>query len=130
MDCIFCRIIKGEIPCFSVYEDDSFLAFLDINPIKQGHTLVIPKQHAEDLFSMDEGLYHGMWDVAKKLSPVLISATEAKRVGVIVEGFLVPHAHVHLIPLHKGNELNPANARPSSREELEEMAGKIRNTMD
>jgi histidine triad (HIT) family protein len=126
MDCIFCKISKKEIPSKVIYEDEKFLAFLDINPIKEGHTLIIPKQHVDDLFSMDQHLYHEMWDVAKKLAPILKNSTEAKRIGVSVEGFLVPHAHIHLIPLNKGNELNPENAKPANSQELEAVAERIR----
>jgi histidine triad (HIT) family protein len=126
VDCIFCKISKKEIPSNVVYENERFLAFLDINPIKEGHTLIIPKEHNEDVFTMESELYQEIWDLAKKLSPALKRATDAKRIGVIVEGFLVPHAHVHLVPLHHGNELNPENARPASGEELENMTEKIK----
>jgi histidine triad (HIT) family protein len=128
-DCIFCRIIAGEIPSTKIWEDDDFFAFLDINPINPGHTLVIPKKHHDYLFTMDEPLYSKIFDAAKMLSKPLEKATGAKRIGVVVEGFLVPHVHVHLVPLHEGGELSFGRAKKAMTEELNETANKIKNEM-
>ncbi|NYZ74275.1 HIT family protein [Candidatus Micrarchaeota archaeon] len=125
-DCIFCKIGAGKIPSAKVYEDERFLAFLDINPVSPGHTLLIPKKHVDNLFDIEEPLYSEMFQTAKKLSKSLTKAMGAKRVGVMVEGFLVHHAHVHLIPMNHGSDLNPANARKAEPAELTAIAEKIR----
>ena len=103
-DCIFCKIAKGEIPSSKIWEDEDHLAFLDINPVNPGHTLIIPKNHVDSVFDMAENDYSKLFMAAKKLSSPLKNAMEAKRVGVIIEGFLVPHAHVHLVPLNRMSE--------------------------
>jgi histidine triad (HIT) family protein len=126
-DCIFCKISEGKIPSFKVYEDERFLAFLDINPVNPGHTLLIPKKHVDNLFDIEEPLYSELFKTAKKLSKPLTKAMGAKRVGVIVEGFLVHHAHIHLIPINRGNELDPGRARKAEPAELAAVAEKIRN---
>ncbi|MDD5172353.1 MAG: HIT family protein [Candidatus ainarchaeum sp.] len=128
-DCIFCKIGAGKIPSAKVYEDDKFLAFLDINPVNPGHTLLIPKKHVDNLFDIEEPLYSDLFKTAKKLSKSLTKAMGAKRVGVIVEGFLVHHAHVHLIPINHGNELDPGRARKAEPAELTAVADKIRNQL-
>ena len=98
---IFTKIIRGEIPCHKIYEDDKTLAFLDIHPQMTGHTLLIPKQQIDQLWDLPEDLYQHLWDVAKKIEQRLIEIIKSPRVGVAVEGFGVPHAHIHLIPLYK-----------------------------
>jgi histidine triad (HIT) family protein len=98
-DSIFTKIIKGDIPCHKVYEDDRVMAFLDIHPINQGHTLLVPKQQIDHLWDIPNELYHHLWDVAKLLQARIKDVSKAPRVGVVVEGFGVPHAHIHLIPL-------------------------------
>jgi histidine triad (HIT) family protein len=129
-DCIFCKIIAGEIPCTKIWEDDDFYAFLDINPINPGHALVIPKTHHDYLFAMDEPLYGRIFNAAKKLSKPLEKATGAKRIGVVVEGFLVPHVHVHLVPLNEGGELSFGRAKKATPDELADMAGKIARELE
>lgn len=125
-DCIFCKIATGKIPSAKVYEDDKFFAFLDINPMAPGHTLLIPKKHVDNLFDIEEPLYSELFQAAKKLSNPLTKAMGAKRIGVIVEGFLVHHAHVHLIPINSGNELDPHRARKAGPADLAANAEKIR----
>ena len=102
---IFSKIIKGEIPSHKIYEDDQVFAFLDIHPINPGHTLLIPKKQVDHLWDLEESKYHHIWDVAKQLAGHIQDTLEPKRVGVIVEGFGVPHAHIHLIPLIHGNDI-------------------------
>ena len=99
MDCIFCKIVRGEIPSAKVYEDDQVLAFLNIEAIREGHTLVIPKVHVEYVHQMDEQTYASVMDVVKKAARALDDCFSPKRVGIKVEGFEVPHAHVHVLPL-------------------------------
>ncbi len=104
-DSIFTRIIKGEIPCHKVYEDETSFAFLDIHPINPGHILLIPKKEVDHLWELDDETYHHLWDVAKVLSGRIQSTLAPPRVGIVVEGFGVAHAHIHIIPLHKGNDI-------------------------
>ena len=118
MKCLFCDIINNEVPVFNVWEDDDFLAFLDINPINSGHTLLIPKVHIEDVFNMSDNYFRKLFLTAKKIAPILQKATRAKRVGMAVEGFGVPHAHLHLVPVNNGNELNPEKAKTATEAEL------------
>ncbi len=128
-DCIFCKIASGVIPSTKVYEDERFLAFLDINPINPGHTLIIPKSHSDFVFEMDSGEYGQMFAIARKLYGPIMAASGAKRVGMIVEGFLVRHAHLHLVPLNSPGELDFKRARKASPAELERMASKIAGAM-
>jgi len=102
---IFTRIIKGEVPAHKIYEDDKVLAFLDNHPLATGHTLLIPKQQEDYLFDLPDDLYNYMWAVAKQLADPLRTAMNAKRIGVIVEGFLVPHTHIHLVPINNDQQL-------------------------
>jgi len=125
-NCIFCKIVAGEIPCQKIYEDDDFLAFLDINPVQPGHTLLLPKEHYEYVFDIPSASYTALWLKAKELAPAIQAARSAKRVGVFVEGFAVPHTHIHLVPINNGDELDPNAHRQAKPEELAEMAQKIR----
>jgi histidine triad (HIT) family protein len=95
-DCIFCKIVKGEIPCYKVYEDANFLGFLDINPRNLGHTLLIPKKHFR--WVDDVQPYDLFWQTAKKLSVTIQKTTNCTTVSKVVIGLDVPHAHIHLIP--------------------------------
>lgn len=114
-DSIFTRIIKGEIPCHKVYEDDETLAFLDIHPVAEGHTLVIPKKQVEFLWDLDSDTYTVVMDVTKKVALHLRETLVVPYVGVQVVGTDVPHAHVHLIPFRQANEFHAhsdASAEP------------------
>jgi len=106
MASIFTKIVNGEIPAYKIAEDDRFLAFLDINPLTKGHTLVIPKQETDYLFDLDADLYADMQRFAHKIAKALKPAMQTKRVGVAVIGFEVPHAHLHLIPINGMSEMN------------------------
>jgi len=130
MDCIFCKIVKGEIPCDKVYEDEEFLAFLDINPFNPGHTLVIPKKHFRWVWDVDNaGQY---FETVKKLARVLQNSLEAEYVVSGIAGIDVPHAHIHLIPRFKddghGDWLNPQKTLKLSKEEMEKIAEKIKSS--
>lgn len=128
-DCIFCKIGGGKIPSAKIIEDGCFIAFLDINPINPGHTLIIPKKHVESVFAMGHEEYAALFELSRKLSGPLLKATGAKRIGVIVEGFLVPHAHVHLVPLNKGGDLSFSRAKKAGADELAEMSSRIRECL-
>lgn len=113
MATIFTKIAAGEIPSYKVAESEDFYAFLDINPLAPGHTLVIPK-HTEDdyIFNLDAGTYDGLWKFARKVAVALKEAVPCKRVGVAVLGMEVPHTHIHLVPLQTEGDLDFRKERP------------------
>ena len=112
MATIFTRIAKGEIPSYKVAESEEFYAFLDINPLAKGHTLVIPKNVEDDyIFNLDSQTYEGLWAFARKVAVAIKAAVPCKRVGVAVLGMEVPHTHIHLVPLNKESDLNFANPK-------------------
>ena len=127
MASIFTKIVNGEIPAYKIAEDDRFLAFLDINPLTKGHTLVIPKQETDYLFDLDEDLFADLNRFAHKVAKAIKPAMNCKRVGVCVIGFEVPHAHVHLIPINGMSDMNFSLPKLKlSKEEFEEVAAKIK----
>jgi len=127
MPSLFSRIVSGEIPCHKIAESDDCLAFLDINPLVKGHTLVIPKKEVDYLFDVDEKLYGLLWHFSKRVSKAVEEAIPCKRIGVAVIGLEVPHAHIHLIPLNRVSDMNFANPKLSvSAEELTTIAERIR----
>lgn len=101
-DSIFTKITKGEIPCHKVYEDDKTLAFLDIHPAQPGHTLVIPKKQVDEFQDLDDEYYQALWATVQKVAKVMKDRLQPKRVGIHIEGFDVPHAHVHVLPVNHG----------------------------
>mgnify|MGYP003297016467 CR=1 FL=1 len=111
MATIFTRIINGEIPCYKVYEDEKYFAFLDINPLKKGHTLVIPKVEDDYIFNLDDETYAGLCLVAKKIAKALKQSTNCQRVGVTVMGMEVPHVHIHLVPMDKEKDMLFSNPK-------------------
>ena len=123
---IFSKIAAGEIPSYKVAEDENYYAFLDINPLAKGHTLVIPKKEVDYIFDLDDATYEGLWAFAKKVAAGIKTAIPCKRVGVAVLGMEVPHAHIHLVPLQKEGDLNFRNKKLSlTPEEFQEIAQKI-----
>ena len=106
MSTIFSKIVSGEIPAYKVYEDQEFLAFLDVFPIVKGHTLVIPKQEIDNVFNIDDELYQRYFMVCKKISHAIAKSVTCKRVGSAIVGLEVAHAHVHLVPLNSISDLN------------------------
>jgi histidine triad (HIT) family protein len=99
MATLFTRIVNGEIPCYKVAEDENYLAFLDINPLQEGHTLVIPKKEINYIFDAGDDLFAGLWLFAKKTGKAIEKVVPCQRIGITVIGLEVPHAHIHLIPL-------------------------------
>jgi histidine triad (HIT) family protein len=128
MATIFSKIVRGEIPCYKIAEDENYLAFLDINPLAKGHTLVIPKKENDYIFDLDDQTYTGLHLFAKKVAKALDKAISCKRIAVAVLGLEVPHTHIHLIPM---NDLSATDfTKPKlklAKEEFEEIAGKIKS---
>ncbi len=130
MATIFSKIVKGEIPSYKIAEDDKYYAFLDINPLAKGHTLVIPKQETDYLFDLDDELLAGLMVFAKKIALAIDKAVDCKRVGVAVLGLEVPHAHIHLIPLKSEADISFSNPKLKfSTEEFEAIAESIRKEL-
>jgi len=127
MPSIFTRIVNGEIPCYKVAENEKFLAFLDINPLAKGHTLVIPKKEIDYIFDIDDELLAELFVFSKKTGQAIKKVVSCKRIGITVIGIEVPHAHVHLIPINNVSDMNFARPKLSfSNEELAETAEMIR----
>jgi len=128
MSSIFSKIIDGEIPAHKVEESEEFLAFLDINPLKEGHTLVIPKNETDYLFDVNDEEYQNLWLFAKAVAKKIEATIDCERIGVAVVGLEVAHAHIHLIPINKVSDMNFANPKLDiSQERLAEIANMIRS---
>lgn len=131
MATIFSRIIKGEIPSYKIAESDKFYAFLDVNPRVKGHTLVVPKLEVDYIFDVDDELLAEMMVFAKKVAKAVEAAIPCKRIGVMVLGLEVPHAHIHLLPLQSENDMNLSNPKLTlTDEEFAEIAEKISEAFD
>lgn len=113
MPSIFSKIIAGEIPSYKIAEDERFFAFLDINPVARGHLLVVPKLEVDYLFALEDDLLAAMILFSKRIALAIKSVIDCKRVGIIVLGFDVAHAHIHLIPINKATDLNLSNPKLS-----------------
>lgn len=111
METIFTKIINGDIPSYKIAEDENCYAFLDINPLKAGHTLIVPKNETDYLFDLNNESYQQLFAFAKKVAIALKSKVACKRIAVVVLGFEVPHAHIHLIPIDNESEIDFANPR-------------------
>jgi histidine triad (HIT) family protein len=125
MASIFSRIVAGEIPCHRVFEDERTLAFLDIRPSTSGHTLVIPKVEVDHLFDLDDADYAAVWATTREVAHAIEVVTGAERVAVIVAGFEVPHAHVHLIPAQSMSDVHLGSAA-ADEAQLVDMAARLR----
>jgi histidine triad (HIT) family protein len=126
MASIFTRIINGEIPCYRIAEDERFIAFLDVRPLKPGHTLVVPKKEVDYIFDLDPETLSGLTLFAQKVAVAMKEVIECNRIGVAVLGLEVPHAHVHLVPITEESDLRFSNPRVSpSPEENERLARAI-----
>jgi len=130
MSTIFSMIVKGEIPSYKIAEDDKYYAFLDINPLAKGHTLIIPKEETDYIFDLNDELLSGLMVFAKKVAKAIDKAVECKRVGIAVLGLEVPHAHIHLIPLKSEADISFSNPKLKfSQEEFEAIAESIRKEL-
>ena len=129
MSSIFTKIINGEIPCHKVAESDGYLAFLDIRPNAKGHTLVIPKVEVDYIFDLTDDQYLGLMKFAKQVAKAIQKTIECQRVGMLVIGTEVPHAHVHLIPFQKESQMNIGGPKLEfSQKEMAEIAGSVRQS--
>jgi len=129
MASLFTRIVRGEIPAHKILENDQYLAFLDLRPVNPGHTLVIPKQEIDYIFDMEDELLKGLMVFTKKVARAIGKAFPCKKVGIMVAGIEVPHAHVHLIPINSVGDLSFARAKAASQEELAAAVAKIRENL-
>ena len=127
MPSIFTRIINGEIPSYKIDEDEHCYAFLDINPNAVGHTLCVPKQEVDKLFDLDQEIYKHLMQFSKRIAVALEQAVPCKRVGMAVVGLEVPHAHVHLIPIHKMTDMSFQTKVNMQEEDFISLAKKIRS---
>lgn len=126
MATIFTKIINGEIPSYKIAEDENYYAFLDINPLSKGHTLVIPKVEEDYIFNLAEDKYIGLWSFANKVAKAIKIAIPCKRVGVAVLGMEVPHAHIHLVPMQTEKDMDFRKEKLSlSKEEFVSIANEI-----
>lgn len=128
-DSVFTKIIRGDIPCYKVYEDDNTLAFLDINPVAEGHTLIVPKTQVEFVWDLDDGDYIALMQTVKKVGRRLREVIGKQYVGQMVVGTDVPHAHVHIVPFNEAKELKrtldgPAQAGDTAH--LSELADRLK----
>ena len=131
MPSIFTKIINREIPGYIVAEDERYIAFLDINPLVLGHTLVVPKKEVDFIFDLDDDTLAGLNVFAKKVAHAIKNAVPCKRIGVAVIGLEVPHAHVHLVPMSSMGDLNFTRPKLSpSKVELEVVAKKIKEALE
>ena len=127
MASIFTRIIRGEIPSYKIAENDEFYAFLDINPLNEGHTLVVPKREVDYIFDLENNEVGGLFMYAQEVAAAIRKAVPCERIGVAVIGLEVPHAHVHLCPINGMSDLNFANPKKQfTKEEFQQTAERIR----
>ena len=125
MATIFSRIIKGEIPCYKIAENDEFFAFLDVNPIQKGHTLVVPKEEISYIFDINDDKLGRYMAFAKKVAAAIKAAIPCVKVGIAVVGLEVPHAHIHLVPLNEVNDMSFEHKMTLGKTEMQEIADKI-----
>ena len=130
MSSIFSKIIQGSIPCEKILENKDFIAFLDIRPIQTGHTLVVPKQEIDELFDLSDALLSQSLIFSKPIAVALKKAFSCNRVGILVAGLEIPHAHIHLVPIHREGELSFSHAKPAIPKELAETSKRIRTLLE
>ncbi len=127
MSSIFTKIINGDIPCYKIAEDAHYMAFLDVFPLKKGHTLIVPKKEIDYLFDLESETYLGLMDFSKKIAIAIKLAYPCKRIGMTVIGLEVPHAHIHLIPINTMNDMNFSNEKLTlTKQEFEVCAENIK----
>ena len=127
-DCVFCQIAAGKIPAHKVYEDEGVVAFLDVNPIGPGHTLVIPKNHIGEVQEMGEDLHDHVMEVVQRMARTIKQKINPKRIGLLVHGFDIPdHAHIHVVPMNSGQELSLSRGPKTSDAEMADSAKRLKD---
>ena len=130
MSSIFTKIVRNEIPSYKVYENQDFLAFLDINPLKKGHTLVIPKNEVDYIFDLDSEEYKALWNFTKLIAKGMKKVIDCDRISIVVMGLEVPHAHIHLIPLDTMKDIDFSQPKLNfSNDEMHKIAEMINNAI-
>ncbi len=133
IDCIFCKIIAGEIPCYKIYEDEKIISFLDIHPYVLGHLLIIPKEHSKWLWDISPKDYCNLMEKTKNLAEILKKIFKTEWIELVVAGIGVQHTHIHLLPRQFNDGLGELPIKPlvpkPSNEELKKMANKIKNSL-
>lgn len=130
MSSIFSKIVRGDIPSYKIAEDENYYAFLDINPLKKGHTLVIPKKEVDYIFDLEPELLGGLNQFAQKIAKAIDKAIPCKRVAVVVLGLEVPHAHIHLIPMDSESDVRFSNPKLTfTTQEFQEIADAIKKNI-
>lgn len=122
---VFTRIVSGEIPCYKVYEDEHVFAFLDINPVKPGHVLIVPKVEVDQFYEVPEPYYLAVFAAAKKIAPAIREAVGSLRIATVVAGFDVPHFHYHLIPADSMSDIDFSKTKKLEPAEMEKIRAKI-----
>lgn len=131
MSSLFTKIVQGEIPSYKIAENDHYLAFLDINPLAKGHTLVIPKKEVDYIFDVDDDTYKGLFAFSKRVAKAIEQVVECKRIGITVIGLEIPHAHVHLIPINSLYDMDFKQPKLKfSNTEMTELAQAIREKVN
>ena len=123
--CVFCALAAGKLPARKVFEDAEHIGFFPLKHFNPGHVLLIPRRHYDYVFDMDDAAYHALWTTAKRLAPAIRRVAGSKRVGVLVEGFSVPHVHVHLVPVNALADIDPARERAIPEEQAARLAQAI-----
>jgi histidine triad (HIT) family protein len=126
---IFTKIIAGEIPCAKLHEDDHFISFLDVRPIRAGHALVVPKPEVDYIFDLPDELLNGLLKTARPIAKAIEAEVPCTRIGLMVAGLEVPHCHLHLVPIDEVGDLNFAKASAADPEELNALAERIRSRL-
>ncbi len=129
MSTIFTKIIRGEIPCAKLFENEHWLAFLDVRPMARGHALLIPKQETDYIFDLDDERLSEMLRVARPIARAIESVIPCRRIGLMVAGLEVSHCHLHLVPIQTVGDLNFANAAPADPQSLQNLAAEIRSAL-
>lgn len=130
MSSIFTKIIRGEIPCARLYEDERWISFLDVRPITAGHALLVPKDEVDYLFDLETALLSEMLEVARPIARAIEACVPCQRIGLMVAGLEVPHCHLHLVPIQSVGDLNFAKASPAEPAALQALAAEIRRHLE
>ena len=130
MPSIFSKIVAGDIPCYKIAETPNYFAFLDINPLKRGHTLVIPKREVDYIYDLDDETLSGLMAFSKQVARAIERAVPCERIGIAVIGLEVPHAHIHLVPLDNVHDINFANPKIAlTADQMQSIAADIRSNL-